>query len=126
MNFQEIMVAESVERTAKVPDVLPQLFDPELGVDVLVRAEVDEVRVDKVRPVDDGDGLVLQVPGAHVDDLSDFLVTGNTGLISGSDVANLEEIDQADLLFLDIDVVEKKTVRIHLQGDGHPCRVLET
>ena len=60
MDLHNVLNTGHVEGVAG-PRVLPQLPGPELSVLHLVGAEVDEVRSDKVCPVRDSDGLILEL-----------------------------------------------------------------
>ena len=122
VHLLDVVDARHVERVAG-PGVLPQLVRPELGILHLVRAEVDEVRVDKVCPVADGDGLVLKLVRAHVDDGPDLLVPGRLGLIPCADVPDVVEVDEGDLILLVVKV-EKESIWIDFQCDGNTGAIL--
>ena len=122
MDRHDVLDAGDVEGIAG-QRVLPQLLAPELCVLHLVCAEVDEVCVDEVCPVGDGDGLVLQLVPAHVDQGLDLLVTRSSRKLARPDVPDLEEVDERDLIFLVVKV-EKESIWINLQGDGHSSAIL--
>ena len=122
VHLLDVVDAGHMERVAG-PRVLPQLVRPELGVLHLVRAEVDEVRVDEVCPVADSDGLVLELVGAHVDDGPDLLVPGRLGLIPRADVPDVVEVDEGDLILLVVKV-EKESIWIDFQCDGNTGAIL--
>ena len=122
VDLHDVLDAGDVEGVTR-QRVLPQLPAPKLGVLHLVRAEVDEVCVDEISPVRDGDGLILQPVPAHVDQGLDLLVPWSSRKLARPDVPDLEEVDERDLIFLVVKV-EKESVWINLQGDGHSCVIL--
>ena len=122
VDLHDVLDAGDVEGVAG-QRVLPQLLAPELCVLHLVRAEVDEVCVDEVCAVRDGDGLVLELVPAHVDQGLDLLVPGSSRKLTRPDVPDLEEVDEGDLVFLVVKV-EKESIWINLQGDGYTGAIL--
>ena len=100
-----------------------------------MRAEVGEAGVDEVGADHEGDGLVLQLIWTHVDDwfnlqifFNDFnchqrydkhrkiihlRVSGYSCLFTISDVTNVEDVDEGDLVIL-IVIVEEESARVKL------------
>ena len=111
VDLHDVLDAGDVEGVTR-QRVLPQLPAPELGIFHLVRAEVDEVCVDEVSPVRNGDSLVLQLVPTHVDQGLDLLVTRSSRKLARPDVPDLEEVDERDLIFLVVKV-EKEAIYVN-------------